>query len=59
MVISRKQMILDLTAHFLEKFVYKDPNQREDWGSFDYSIILPYYSQESSWRAFFPRGKEN
>ena len=59
MVISRKQMILDLTAPFLEKSVYKDPCQREARGSFDYSIILLDYSQESSWRAFFPRGKEN
>ena len=59
MVISRKQMIIDLIAYFLEKSIYKDPSQREAWGYFDYSMILPYYSQENSWSAFFPRGKEN
>ena len=52
-------MVLDLIAHFPKKYVYKDPSQREAWGSFDYSMILPGYSQESSWRAFFPRGKSN
>ena len=57
MVILRNQMILDLTAPFLEKSVYRNTSQREAWGSFDYSIILPNYSQESSWRAFFLRGK--
>ena len=59
MAISRKQMILDLTTHFPKNSVYKDPNQREAWGSFDYSMILGDYSQESSWREFFPRGKAN
>ena len=40
------------------KIVYKERCQREAWGSFDFPSILPdYYSQESSWRAFFPRGK--
>jgi len=52
-------MILDLTAPFPKKSVYKYPSQREDWGYFDYSIILPDYAQESSWRTFFKRGKEN
>ena len=50
-------MNLDLTAPFPEKYVYKSPSQREAWGSLDYSIILPDYSQESSWRNFFLRGK--
>ena len=50
-------MILDLTIPFLEKSSYKDPIQREAWGSFDYSLIVPDYSQESSWRALFTRGK--
>ena len=50
-------MILDLTAPLPEKFVYKNPGQREAWGYFDDSIILPNYSQESYWRAFFQRGK--
>ena len=58
MVISRKQMILDLTAPFPKMSFYKYPSQREAWGSFYYSIILPDYSQESSWRVFFLRGKE-
>ena len=57
MVISRKQMILDFTAPFHENSVYKDPSQREAWGSFYYSIILPDYSQQSSWRTFFLREK--
>ena len=52
-------MILDLTAPFPDRYVYKDPSQGEAWGSFDYSIILPAYSQEISWRAFFLRGKAN
>ena len=52
-------MILDLTSPFPKNLVYKDPIQREAWGYFYYSTILPNYSQESSWRAFFPRGKEN
>ena len=59
MVISRKQMILDLNVPFPKTFVYKYPSQRVAWRYFDYSIILPGYSQESSWRAFFPKGKEN
>ena len=52
-------MILDLTAPFPKKYVYKDQSQRESWGSLDYSMILLDYSQESSWRASFPGGKEN
>ena len=32
-------MILDLTALFPEKYVYKDPRQREAWGS----IYIPTY----------------
>ena len=44
MVISSKQMILDLTAPFSKKPVYKNPIQREAWGSFDDSKILPDYS---------------
>ena len=59
MVISRKQMILDLISPFPKKCVYKDPSQRKAWGSFDYSMILPDYSRESSWRVYFLRGKEN
>ena len=51
-------MILDLNAPFPKSSSYKDPRKREAWGYFDYSMILPDYSQESSWRAFFPRGKE-
>ena len=35
MAISRNQMILDLTAPFLEKSLYKNPSQREAWGSLD------------------------
>ena len=52
-------MILDLTAPFSKMSFYKDPSQREAWGSSYYSIILPDYSQEISWREFFSRGKEN
>ena len=51
-------MILDLTAPLTENSAYKNPIQREAWGSFHYSIILPDYSQESSWRTFFLRGKK-
>ena len=50
-------MILDLTTPLTKKFAYKYPRQREAWGSFDYSIIPPDYSQETSWRTFFLRGK--
>ena len=50
-------MILDLTSPFPKNLVYKDPIQREAWGSFDYSLMVPDYSQESSWRALFTRGK--
>ena len=60
-------MILDLTTHFPEKYVYKNPKQREAWGShsiyisiylsLDDSRILPDYPKESSWRRFFLRGK--
>ena len=50
-------MILDLTCPFPENYVYKYTRDRETWGSFDYSIILLDYSQESSWRTFFLRGK--
>ena len=57
MVVSRNQMILDLTTPFLEKYVYKNPSQREAWGSFDYSKIPLDYSQEISWRTFFLSGK--
>ena len=57
MIISRKQLTLDLTAPFPEKSIYKDPRQREAWGYFDYSTILPDYFQESLWRTFFLRGK--
>ena len=46
-------MILDLTAPFPEKSVYKNPRQREAWGYFDYSIFLTHDIQESSWRTFF------
>ena len=52
MDISRNQMILDLTVPFPKKSVYKNPSQREAWGTLDYSIILPDYIQESSWRTF-------
>ena len=44
MVIQRKQMIIDLTAPFPKNYFYKYPSQREDWGYFDYSIILRDYS---------------
>ena len=50
-------MILDLTTSLTEKFTYKNPSLIETWGSFCYSIILPDYSQESSWRNLFLRGK--
>ena len=50
-------MILDLTTPFPKKYVYKNPSQREAWGSFDYSIILLDDIQDSSWRTFFLRGK--
>ena len=50
-------MILDFTAPFPENSVHKDPSQREAWGSFYYSTILPDYSQQISWRTFFLRGK--
>ena len=50
-------MTLDLTAPFPEKYVYKNPSQREAWGSLDYSIILLDDIQESSWRTFFLKGK--
>ena len=54
MVKSRNQMIRDLTAPLTKKFVYKFPSQREAWGYLPYFgvIILPDYSQESSWRTF-------
>ena len=50
-------MILDLTAPLTEKYTYKNPSQIEAWGYFCYYIILPDYSQKSSWRTFFLRGK--
>ena len=50
-------MILDLTAHFPENYDYKDPTQREAWGSFEKYRILPNYSQESSWRTIFRKRK--
>ena len=31
-VISRNQMILDVTSPFHEKFVEKDPSEIETWG---------------------------
>ena len=57
MLISRNQMILDLIAHFREKCVYKNASQREAWGYLDDSIILANDIQESSWRTFFLREK--
>ena len=57
---SRNQMILDLTSPLTENSSYKNPSQKEAWGSSIFlgeSIILPDYSQESSWRPFFLRGK--
>ena len=51
-------MILDLTAPFPENSDYKDTTQREAWGSFENSRILPNYSQESSWRTFFLKRKK-
>ena len=51
-------MILDLTTPLTEKYAYKNPSQIEAWGHFYYSIIVPDYSQESSWRTFFLRGKK-
>ena len=50
-------MILDLTAPLTEKYSYINPSEREAWGYFCYSIILPDYSQESSWKTFFLGGK--
>ena len=43
-VISRIQMILDLTAPFLEKYVYKDPSQRESWGYTYLSILEGFHN---------------
>ena len=34
MVKSRNQMILDLTASLTEKYAYKNPSQKEAWGSY-------------------------
>ena len=53
MVISRNQMILDLTAPFPENSIYKESRQREDWGlpiylSLEDSMILPDNIQEIS-----------
>ena len=50
-------MILDLKSPLTENSACKNPSQREAWGFSCYSIILPNYSQESSWRTFFLRGK--
>ena len=60
MVKSRNQMILDLTAPFTEKSSYKkkDKERLGDLLYLDDSIIVPHYSQESSWRTFFLRGKK-
>ena len=52
-------MILGLTAPLTEKSTYQNPSQRDAWGSFCYSIILPDYSQESFWRTYFPKRKED
>ena len=57
MVISINEMILDLTTPLIENSSYKNPSQREAWGYIYYSTILPDYSEESSWRTFFLRGK--
>ena len=38
-VISRNEMILDLTTPFPEKSIYKDLREKEAWGSFDQSIF--------------------
>ena len=51
-------MILYLTAPLTKKYAYKNPSQREAWGPFYYSIIVPDYSQECSWRTFFLREKK-
>ena len=51
-------MILDLTSPLIENYAYKNPSQRDAWGPFYYSIIVPNYSQEISWRTFFLRGKK-
>ena len=61
-VISRNQMILDLTTPFPKNHIYKDSSQREAWGlpihlSLKNSIIIPDNIQEISWRIFFLRGK--
>ena len=52
-------MILDLTSPLTEKSTYKNPSQREDCGSSMFLLFhtLPNYSQASSWRTFFLRGK--
>ena len=49
-------MIICLTAPLSENYAYRNPTQREAWVTFHYSIILPDYSQESSWRTFLLRG---
>ena len=40
MVITRNQMILDLTTPLTEKYAYKNPSQRKDWG---HLLIIPKF----------------
>ena len=64
-VISTNQMIVDLTSPFLEKCVYKDPRQREAWGSHSIYLSILGWFQNSAWftlkrvlgELFFPKRK--
>ena len=50
-------MIIDFTTPFPKKYVYKNPTQREPWGSWMIPKILCDYSQESLGEHFFPKRK--
>ena len=53
-------MILDLIGSLTEKNLPIKTQSKESLGDlllFGNSIILPDYSQESSWRVFFPKRK--
>ena len=48
-------MIIDLTAPFPEKSVYKNPSQRDAWGSFDDSKIIPNLFSREFLENIFPK----
>ena len=55
-------MILGITAPLKENFVYKVPNQGEDWGDLFHLfgvIILPNYIKRVLGEYFPKRNKEN